>query len=45
MPSKGTWIAIFITFLAALFIFYDSLQVGNLLWEYNGDLLQLLDWL
>ncbi len=30
MPSKGTWIAIFITFLAALFIFYDSLQVGNL---------------
>ncbi len=36
MPSKGTWIAIFITFLAALFIFYDSLQVGNLFGNLMG---------
>ncbi len=36
MPSKGTWIAIFITFLAALFIFYDSLQVGNLFGNIMG---------
>ena len=36
MPSKGTWIAILITFLAALFIFYDSLQVGNLFGNIMG---------
>ena len=36
MPGKGTWIAIFITFLAALFIFYDSLQVGNLFGNIMG---------
>ncbi len=36
MPSKGTWIAIFITFLSALFIFYDSLQVGNLFGNIMG---------
>ena len=36
MPSRGTWIAIFITFLAALFIFYDSLQVGNLFGNIMG---------
>ena len=36
MPSKGTWIAIFITFLAAVFIFYDSLQVGNLFGNIMG---------
>ena len=36
MPSKGTWIAIFITFLAVLFIFYDSLQVGNLFGNIMG---------
>ena len=36
MPNKGTWIAIFITFLAALFIFYDSLQVGNLFGNIMG---------
>ncbi len=36
VPSKGTWIAIFITFLAALFIFYDSLQVGNLFGNIMG---------
>ncbi len=36
MPNKGTWIAIFVTFLAALFIFYDSLQVGNLFGNIMG---------
>ena len=36
MPGKGTWIAIFITFLSALFIFYDSLQVGNLFGNIMG---------
>ena len=36
MPSKGTWIASFITFLAALFSFYDSLQVGNLFGNIMG---------
>ena len=36
MPNKGTWIAIFISFLAALFIFYDSLQVGNLFGNIMG---------
>tara|TARA_Y100000996_G_scaffold401681_1_gene372857 strand:+ start:4280 stop:5158 length:879 start_codon:yes stop_codon:yes gene_type:complete len=35
MPSGKTWIAIFITFLAALYIFYDSIQVGN----FFGDLM------
>ncbi len=36
MPGKGTWIAIFITFLSAFFIFYDSLQVGNLFGNIMG---------
>ena len=36
MPNKGTWIAIFITFLSALFIFYDSLQMGNLFGNMMG---------
>ncbi len=35
MPSRNTWIAIIITFLAAVFIFYDSLKLGNI----YGDLL------
>ena len=29
-PDKNTWIAIGITFLAAVYIFYDSLQLGNI---------------
>ena len=36
MPNNGTWIAIFITFLSALFIFYDSLQMGNLFGNIMG---------
>ena len=30
-PDKKTWIAIIITFLAAIYIFYDSLKLGNFL--------------
>jgi drug/metabolite transporter (DMT)-like permease len=38
LPDKKTWIAIFITFLAAVYIFYDSLQLGN----FFGDILGLI---
>ena len=38
LPDKKTWIAIFITFLAAVYIFYDSLQLGN----FYGDILGLI---
>ena len=38
LPDRKTWIAIFVTFLAAVYIFYDSLQLGNIF----GDLLGLL---
>ena len=34
-PDKKTWVAIFITFFAALYIFYDSIKLGNFL----GDIL------
>ena len=34
-PDKKTWIAIFITFFSALFIFYDSIKLGN----FFGDIL------
>ena len=34
-PNKKTWIAIFITFFAALYIFYDSIKLGN----FFGDIL------
>ena len=37
-PDKKTWIAIGITFLAAVYIFYDSLQLGNI----YGDVLGLI---
>ena len=30
MPDKKTWIAIAITFIAAVYIFYDSLQLGSI---------------
>ena len=29
MPDKKTWLAILITLLAVLYIFYDSIQIGN----------------
>ena len=37
-PDKKTWISILITFLAILFIFYDSLGVGN----FYGDILAFI---
>ena len=38
LPDKKTWVAIFITFLAAVYIFYDSLKLGN----FFGDILGLI---
>jgi len=38
VPSKKTWIAIIVTFSAVFYIFYDSLQIGNIL----GDLMALI---
>ena len=38
MPDSKTWTAIAVTFFAAIYIFYDSLQVGNIF----GDLLGLV---
>jgi drug/metabolite transporter (DMT)-like permease len=35
MPDRKTWIAISITFMAAVYIFYDSLQLGSI----YGDVL------
>jgi len=38
MPDKKTWTAIIITFAAAVYIFYDSMQLGN----FFGDLFGLI---
>ncbi len=38
IPDSKTWTAIAITFLAAVYIFYDSLQLGNIF----GDILGLV---
>jgi drug/metabolite transporter (DMT)-like permease len=38
LPDRKTWVAIFVTFLAAVYIFYDSLQLGNIF----GDILGLI---
>jgi len=35
IPDKKTWIAIAVTFMAAVYIFYDSLQLGSI----YGDIL------
>jgi len=35
-PDKKTWIAIIITFLAAIYIFYDSIKLGNILGDIFG---------
>ena len=35
-PDKKTWIAIFLTFIAATYIFYDSIQLGNILGDIFG---------
>ncbi len=37
-PDKKTWIAIIITFLAVVYIFYDSFKLGNIF----GDILGLI---
>ena len=34
-PDKKTWISIIITFLAIIYIFFDSLKLGN----FYGDIL------
>ena len=38
LPGKKTWVAIFVTFIAAVYIFYDSLRLGN----FFGDILGLI---
>jgi drug/metabolite transporter (DMT)-like permease len=38
IPERKTWVAILITFFAAVYIFYDSLQLGNI----YGDILGLI---
>ena len=35
-PDKKTWTTIFVTFLAALYIFYDSIQLGNFFGDIFG---------
>lgn len=35
-PEQKTWIAIIITTLAAIYIFYDSVQIGNFLGDIFG---------
>ena len=36
IPDKKTWIAILITFFSALYIFYDSIQLGNFFGDFMG---------
>ena len=36
MPDRKTWIAIIITFISALYIFYDSIQLGNFFGDFMG---------
>ncbi len=38
IPDKKTWIAILITFFSAIYIFYDSIQLGN----FFGDVMGLV---
>jgi drug/metabolite transporter (DMT)-like permease len=38
IPDRKTWVAIAVTFLAAVYIFYDSLQLGSI----YGDILGLV---
>ena len=35
-PDKKTWTTIFITFMAAIYIFYDSIQLGNFFGDIFG---------
>ena len=36
IPDKKTWIAIIITFFSAIYIFYDSIQLGNFFGDFMG---------
>ena len=36
IPDRKTWIAIIITFIATTYIFYDSVQLGNILGDIFG---------
>ena len=36
IPDKKTWIAILITFFSAIYIFYDSIQLGNFFGDFMG---------
>ena len=36
IPDKKTWFAILITFFSALYIFYDSIQLGNFFGDFMG---------
>ena len=38
MPNKNTWVAIFITFFSVLYIFKDSIKLGN----FYGDIFGLI---
>ena len=35
-PDKKTWFAILITFFSAIYIFYDSIQLGNFFGDFMG---------
>ena len=35
-PDKKTWVAILITFFSAIYIFYDSIQLGNFFGDFMG---------
>ena len=41
IPDKRTWIAITITLLSVVYIFYDSLQLGNIIGDIFGFLTAL----
>ena len=36
VPDKKTWVAILITFFSAIYIFYDSIQLGNFFGDFMG---------
>ena len=36
VPDKKTWLAILITFFSAIYIFYDSIKIGNFFGDFFG---------
>jgi len=36
IPDRKTWIAILVTFFSAIYIFYDSIQLGNFFGDFMG---------